>query len=461
MLRGYVDKAEGEIHGWAFDDERPEIAVQLDVYIGGRFFRRITADQARQDLSILATGNINYGFSIRDVPSVRPDDIVFAKYKGAFVVQSPSALKSHLFDSLNHVAVLESLGSNRTVTYCGPVDDGVLDIAGRIVGALQTAETVSTDYGPLWGLLVKSHGEFLALARDSAVAELAQYLADVGRRPLSTGFFDGPAAYEGAESNAAFRNAAATLIFDRLLSLAEAMGCVAVENPEQGRRGVHSTAEPSALLDAVAATLSVPSLKAPVGGYWGLSTTHGVVNVRALDAMYAAWRLDVLRRQYGTTGISEIGGGVGLVAHYAALLGAFPYQIVDLPTVGAAQAFTLRHHSDLRLYGEDQAGGRLTLIPPWEFGASDKGGREFLFNMDSLPEIETAAAIKYLSDARSLGFRYFLSINQESGWTIGEWSQNKVSDLVKQAGGYILLSRHRNWMRPGYVEELYAIAGRS
>ena len=98
------------------------------------------------------------------------------------------------------------------------------------------------------------------------------------------------------------------------------------------------------------------------------------------------------------------------------------------------------------------------LLPTWAFASSPDRRHDLLFNMDSLPEIETEAALGYLSDARARGFRYFLSINQESGGTVGDWSQNTVPDLAKRVGGYTLLSRHRDWMRPGYVEELYAIA---
>ena len=37
------------------------------------------------------------------------------------------------------------------------------------------------------------------------------------------------------------------------------------------------------------------------------------------------------------------------------------------------------------------------------------------------------------------------------------WRQGKVRNIAEEVGGYELMGRHRDWMRPGYIEELYRI----
>ena len=86
-------------------------------------------------------------------------------------------------------------------------------------------------------------------------------------------------------------------------------------------------------------------------------------------------------------------------------------------------------------------------------------------NTDSLPEIGHKTAKEYVARIQRILRRLFLSINQEAQ-TTPELSafgvdttfnpQNRVFDLVNEAGGLQLCSRYPWWMREGYVEEVYA-----
>jgi hypothetical protein len=48
-----------------------------------------------------------------------------------------------------------------------------------------------------------------------------------------------------------------------------------------------------------------------------------------------------------------------------------------------------------------------------------------------------------------------LSINQEAQAPAGSVPQNLVSDLFAEAGGFRRALRMRDWVRVGYVEEVY------
>jgi hypothetical protein len=460
VLKGHIEAIEGVISGWAYDDAAPARAVSLELYVGGSRFATVSAATPRADLFVLNTGNISYGFSIPAPPGMRADEIVFGAAAGGYIVQLPTARQSHLANRLYHPVIIEAAAAQREMVYSGPTTAATETVLERICeAAIRANEAGSLNYGPIWGELVASrHGEVNRLLQERATPALDEHLRELGRRAIAFGFFDGPDAHLGAEQNPLFRTAGAKVIFDRILSLAEALACIEVENPEQGVWGKIAEADPSNLLDSIGKSIGLPNLAPPVGGFWGLGTTQAVVNARTIDALYIANRIVETLARFRLEGVTEIGGGAGLVAYYCANLGITPYKIVDLPTMNAVQAFTLRGVRKLRLFGESTKYPDVDLTPTWDFSLPSDTPYDLLVNIDSLPEIETTAALNYLRDARKHGYRYFLSINQESADQVGTWSQGRVNALASQVGGYRRLARHRYWMRPGYVEEIYAIS---
>jgi hypothetical protein len=90
------------------------------------------------------------------------------------------------------------------------------------------------------------------------------------------------------------------------------------------------------------------------------------------------------------------------------------------------------------------------------------GACDVLVNSDSLPEMGRDSAARYLPHIRRVVRKAFLSINQEAKAAVpGVGTQNCVRELIDAAGGFVCRSRQRFWMRQGYVEEVYAAAGRT
>jgi hypothetical protein len=332
------------------------------------------------------------------------------------------------------------------------------DIAARAITAFRRTEPVSA--GPVWEPLLEGPQRDLTrwLSQGDADA-LASDLAALGGSEAAQGFFGGAGQHRRCAGDPAFAQLLAVWTYDKLLSLAEAVGVVRLELPENGPWGETIAIPPSDLFAEIEAKLGC-DLTPPqhVGAYLGIDIGGRVLQMRVLEAIYAAWRLRQIADAHELTRICEIGAGAGLTAYYAALLGIENYVIIDLPTMNAVQAYLLagsRVADLVALHGEQ--GGGIRILPVEAFAHFSAGTIDLIYNQDSLPEIEHGAALKYLADAKRLGSRLMLSINQEAWLSCADGRQHSVPELVAETGGYRLLQRHRHWLRQGYVEELYAI----
>ncbi len=256
----------------------------------------------------------------------------------------------------------------------------------------------------------------------------------------------------------AFGQLLAAWTHDKTLSLAEAVGAVRLELPENGD-WARTIAIPTAdLFAAIEAKLGLDlTPPAHVGAYLGIEASGRVLQMRVVEAIYAAWRIRQLLTAHGLTRVCEIGAGAGLTAYYAALLGVTDYMIVDLPTMNAVQAYLLLGSSigdRVALNGEDRDAA-IRILPPEAFARLAPGAVDLLYNQDSLPEIAPDAARAYLVDADRIEVRLLLSINQEAHLPHADGHQSSVPELIAEVGGFRLLGRHRHWLRQGYAEELY------
>jgi len=327
----------------------------------------------------------------------------------------------------------------------------------RIVAAWRRAPAPG-DAGPVWGpLLTGYHAGFAAMLDRGDSAAFLSEIAGLGRAPIAQGFFGGARQHRRAQ-DAVFAGRLASWTQDKLVSLAEAVGALPVENPEGGAWDQNIGRSPADLLTLIEDRLGIDlTPPARLGSYLGLAAGDDrVIHMRMIDAIHAAWRLRQLAEMTGGARICEIGGGAGLTAFYAHRFGLTDYTIIDLPTMNAVQAGVLAGAGmDVLLWGEAPHARATRILPTTAFGTLDPGSVDILFNADSLPQIEQGAARAYLADARRIGIPHFLSINQEAGFPAGKDRQPTVRDLVRDAGGWRLAGRHRHWVRTGYVEEYF------
>jgi hypothetical protein len=72
---GYIDKIEGnKVSGWAWDRNRPDVAVDVDIHIAGKPITTVRADRLRKDLARSGTGNGFHAFeAVLDKPVSEAD----------------------------------------------------------------------------------------------------------------------------------------------------------------------------------------------------------------------------------------------------------------------------------------------------------------------------------------------------------------------------------------------------
>jgi hypothetical protein len=185
----------------------------------------------------------------------------------------------------------------------------------------------------------------------------------------------------------------------------------------------------------------------PFPGEKGLSTPRGIASLRAVQALYQAWRIAGLVQRKDSA-VLEIGAGTGRTAFYANQLGITNYTIVDLPMTNVAQAnFLIRSLSEdkVSVYGETNSRSRIRVLPPTSFfGSDDK--YDLAVNVDSLTEMARDTAFAYCSEIKNRAQR-FLSINHEHN----DFTAREVCEDAGLPKG----NRHPYWLRRGYVEELF------
>lgn len=322
-----------------------------------------------------------------------------------------------------------------------------LDLAARICAARAAVADIDEPVPPYQVSFANS-----LLAGDARA--VAESLASLGSSPVARGLLGGDRQHERARDRQ-FAERLARWTYDKLVSLAEAVGSLSVENPENGDWGVNAQIEPERLFRdieaAVGADLRPP---ATIGGYLGIDVGRGIIlHMRMVDAIYTAWRLRQLAFVSGLgTGarIAEIGAGVGLTAHYARRLGLTAYRLYDAPTMNAVQAYALVENGKaLTIAGERD--GPLAVLPSHFFIDAEPHSIDILLNVDGFSQMQRSAAQLWLRSARRNGISRILSINQETFVP----DQAPVSEMIAMTGGYSLAARHRYWLRTGYVEEYY------
>lgn len=256
---------------------------------------------------------------------------------------------------------------------------------------------------------------------------LATEIARIGRSPLGDDMLGGARQHDRAR-DPAFAVRLAQLAYDRLVSLAEATGAVAVESPESGPWDRNGHMDPVDLFARIEATLDADlSPPSAIGGHLGIGVRDGIVlHPRMMDAIHAAWSL----RASGAVRILEVGGRLGLSGFYGDRLG-LDVRATDTP-VGRAVRAALP--------------GCGATVPPDALPAADT-----LFDSEGLTGWPRDRAVALLRRAAAAGIGRIVSIGHE----VAMPGHVPVALLAAEARGWRQVLRHRHWLRAGFVEQAW------
>ena len=304
----------------------------------------------------------------------------------------------------------------------------------------------------LWTGLLRNELPDLMQSIDGRDPEsLAQFLMTFGQSYV---WFGGiTTCVDGYNKNLDHKQIAITYL-DKLVCLAEALGVLRVESPENGPWGENLFANTATLVSLIEEELGI-QISAPLGIIHtdGLDTQKGIFHYRHINSLYSAIR--VARLSKAGSSVCEIGGGLGMTAMYAQRLGIQRYTILDLPITCLLAGHYLLHavgEDKVALYGEDRtACAGIELLPYWECTSLPSKSIGLVLNQDSLPEIADNLIMEYLKQVKRISNDVFLSINHEC------FHPRTVQKFVRGSGGFVNMYRSKCWVREGYVEEAFRI----
>ena len=355
-----------------------------------------------------------------------------------------------------------------------PVSDADIALCERLIAAYDAAlggRTGGEQADGMWSWIYETRQRPLAQILDARDARaLALALASMFRSKFVLGMAPG-ALIDHSQSWLGALIWRATAV-DGLVSLAEALGIVAVQDAAQGRgmSALDDEGRPG-LVERVETSLGYSIGFPDVGAPYGVSVHGRLLTIDSAEQIYSAVRVEQALRLHLSAQAAraprlvEIGGGYGLMAYWF-LRGAMAplrYTIVDLPIVSVLQGYFLSKtlgESEVSLFGEDPA--HVVLLPNTALG-DVQTPYDALVNKDSMPEMPADAVLEYLAWARGNCEGIFFSCNQESTREVLGAEQGMVPRLIEQTGGFARLRRDQSWVRAGYVEEIYALtdAGRA
>lgn len=345
-----------------------------------------------------------------------------------------------------------------------------LEIAERLLAAHRAAARAApqaqqpAERDDLWTKIAARQSRFASILEGGDAAELASYLCNVSRHDASEGITQGEHEYARITSDRAHRRFIALMALDKLVSLAEAVGALPVENPEQGSWGTTARSRPAELVERISARLGTEITPPDVdGGLLKIDTGRGLFGERDANAIYTAHLLRETTRGLLGPRICEIGGGSGRVAYWSRRFGLTSYTIVDLPHVNVVQGYYALKSlpaDEIVLYGEEPAGasaGCLQILPAHAVEELDGSRFDLVLNQDSFPEMSPATVADYLRWIAARCDGWLMSINHESKPTHGAFEHVSVPEMTSAHGGFELGYRFPYWLRRGYVVELNRI----
>lgn len=305
--------------------------------------------------------------------------------------------------------------------------------------------------GDLWDhILQNDMANFCAALEEGDTAAIFSYLKGIGSRYV---WFGGlTLGIDGYTPQRWSQEQVAALYFEKLVALAEAVGALNLESPESGPWQENIRLKPDAVISALESHLGI-DITPPddILATFGVVARDRVYHYRHINALYAAQLIACHAPAGGR--VAEIGGGLGLAALYARRFKSMEYTIYDLPISNLVAGFFLIQAlgpDQVCLFGEEPAAqGGVRLQPYWMLADVEDKSLDVVLNQDALPEIDDDI-IGFLLSHITRGLRGdFLSINHET------FGARRVADFIAKHTDMRRMSRARNWVREGYVDERF------
>jgi len=305
----------------------------------------------------------------------------------------------------------------------------------------------------LWDHILQNDMKAFADAIESGDTDrIFDYLASIGRSyswfgGLTLGVDGYTPAYWTAER-------VALLYWEKLICLAESCGVLNIENPESGPYQENIRRDADQLVARLESHFKI-SLTPPddILPTFGFVVRSRIFHYRHINAIYAAAKIADLVPENGR--VAEIGGGLGLGALYARRFKPLDYTIYDLPVSCVVSGFFLMNalgKEKVCLFGERTTADTIKVYPYWALAQTEDESLDLAVNQDSLPEIDDVSVAFLLGHVNRTVKRNFLSLNHET------FGHRRVSEFIDKHIGLKRTWRSRNWVREGYVDELYVKA---
>lgn len=318
-------------------------------------------------------------------------------------------------------------------------DEGLLTDICDYFYARMLKENIINGADPItWAPIITTHKDYGMNLIDKKLPELHETLRNMCSSPLTRGIFGGDLLCDFYRKNEHERSMFVFGIFDKLVSVAEAIGLIPCFNPEDSVFKVLMYKKPEFFLDLIAKAYAF-DITAPkyAGDNLGIETEYGLYSQRDMFALHLAL---TVADKYPDRNIRicEIGGGVGHLAFYLHRLGYRNLTIVDLPTISTLQMYFLG--TNLSRYNG------ITFMPTGEF----TGDYDLVINADSFIEMSRESATRYL-DLIKRNAKHLISLNQETGPHQFADAGFRVCDITSMQR----IVRNMSWIRKGWVYEEY------
>ena len=463
---GFIDIiGDRKVSGWASGDKGGPVVVEL--LADGILVGEAIADIYREDLVYAGYGDGRHGWIIEVPPDLWKRSFT-ARIKNDGLILTNNAEKNSkrhfqnfLNSTFNGFPIVECGFTSRTL------DQVDVAVASELIEISKHISEYGSEPGSIWDIHDKaSRSTFKQILRQEDPEKLADFLVTLPTKQEAEGFLQGEAAYRAfLATDSVGLGVCEGPTKDELLSLAQYLSIERLESVEVGALGEAIHLDQRLLATRIENEIGI-KLAPPMvlNGLLGIRIDSGVLDRRAIQAVYTAHRLlSVSERTEGH--LCEIGGGIGMAAYYAVMLGSKKFTIVDLNNMCLFQYFYLRRalpdHNIAIITSFHQAQSDINIVPASVFNQLGNEWRwDAIVNCDSFPEMGEAICSRYFSAFRGHS-PLLLSINQEanSPLTADVYGarQPVVSQMLRHHPGYRRLYRFRSWLRHGFSEELYQI----